>query len=107
KQNLTDWLDVTLVGGYDHPSNYSQESYNNVPGYSLDNPAGIQRLENAVGTFEALLPLFGQSFAPYAQYFANILQGELPESDVRQLGLVSGDYHFTKDLTAYDQSNFS
>lgn len=104
KQNLTDWLDVTLVGGYDHPSNNSQESYDNAPGLSLDNPAGIQRLETAVGTFQALL---GPAFAAYAPYFANILQGELPESDIKQLGLVSGDYHFTKDLTAYDQSNFS
>ncbi len=94
------------MGGYDRPSNYSQESYNNVPGLSLDTPQGIQTLETAVGTFKALLPLFGQSFAPYAQYFANIGQGELPESDVQELGLVSGQYHFTKDLTAYDQSDF-
>jgi iron complex outermembrane receptor protein len=106
KQNLTDWLDMTFVGGYDRPSNFSEESYNNVPSFSLDNPAGIQKLETAVGTFAALLPLFGQSFAPYAQYFANIGQGELPESDVRELGLVSGAYHFTKDLSAYDQSDF-
>ena len=106
KQNVTDWLDATFVGGYDRPSNYSQESYNNVPGLSLDTPAGIQTLETAAGTFAALLPLFGQSFAPYAPYFANIGQGELPESDIKELGLVSGNYRFTKDLTAYDQSNF-
>ncbi|HEY2444234.1 MAG TPA: TonB-dependent receptor plug domain-containing protein [Rhizomicrobium sp.] len=106
KQSLTDWLDMTLVGGYDRPSNFSQESYNNIPGLSLDNPAGIQKLEIAAGTFAALLPFFNNSFAPYAQYFANIGQGELPESDVKELGLVSGNYHFTKDLTAYDQSDF-
>jgi len=106
KQNIVDWLDATLVVGYDRPSNFSQESYNNVPGLSLDSPQGIQRLETAVGTFAALLPLFGESFAPYAQYFANIGQGELPVSLIQQLGLVSGNYRFTKDLTAYDQSNF-
>jgi outer membrane receptor protein involved in Fe transport len=106
KQSIVDWLDATLVVGYDRPSNFSQESYNNVPGLSLDSPQGIQRLETAVGTFAALLPLFGESFAPYAQYFANIGQGELPVSLIQQLGLVSGNYRFTKDLTAYDQSNF-
>src|SRR5438105_5869929 len=106
KQNIVDWLDGTLVVGYDRPANWSQESYNNVPGLSLDTPQGIQRLETAVGTFAALLPLFGQSFAPYEQYFANVGQGELPESQINQLGLVSGNYFFNKDLTAYDQSNF-
>jgi iron complex outermembrane receptor protein len=106
KQNVTDWLDATLVVGYDRPSNYSQESYNNVPGFSLDSPAGIQRLETAVGTFAALLPLFGESFTSYQQYFANIANGELPISQIKQLGLVSGNYNFTKDLTAYDQSDF-
>jgi iron complex outermembrane receptor protein len=106
KQNIVDWLDGTLVVGFDRPSNFSQESYNNVPGLSLDTPQGIQRLETAVGTFAALLPLFGESFAPYAQYFANIANGELPESLIKELGLVSGNYRFTKDLTAYDQSNF-
>lgn len=106
KQNIVDWLDSTLVVGYDRPSNFSQESYNNVPGLSLDSPAGIQRLETAIGTFQALLPLFGESFAPYAQYFANIANGEMPESLVKQLGLTSGNYFYTKDLTAYDQSNF-
>lgn len=106
KQNVTSWLDATFVGGYDRPSNYSQESYNNVPGLSLDSPQGIATLEKAVGTFQALLPLFGQSFAPYAPFFANIGQGELPVSEIRQLGLTSGNYTFTKDLTAYDQSDF-
>src|SRR5579871_421233 len=106
KQNVTDWLDATFVLGYDHPSNWSQESYNNVPGLSLDNPAGILKLETAIATFAALLPSFGESFAPYAQYFANIANGELPESEIKQLGLVSGNYFYTKDLTAYDQSNF-
>ena len=106
KQNIVDWLDATLVVGHDRPANWSQESYNNVPGLSLDTPQGIQKLETAVGTFAALLPLFGQSFAPYEQYFANIANGELPESLIKQLGLVSGNYFFNKDLTAYDQSNF-
>lgn len=103
KQNVTSWLDATFVGGYDHPSNSSQESYNNVPGLSLDTPAGIQTLETAVGTFAALV---GPEFAAYAPYFSGIPQGELPESEFKGLGLVSGDYHLTKDLTAYDQSDF-
>ncbi|HLY06396.1 MAG TPA: TonB-dependent receptor [Rhizomicrobium sp.] len=106
KQNVVNWLDATLVVGYDHPSNFSQESYNNVPGLTLDTPKGIQTLETAVGTFAALLPAFGESFAPYEQYFANIANGELPLSQIKQLGLVSGNYNFTKDLTAYDQSDF-
>ncbi|HEY6578581.1 MAG TPA: TonB-dependent receptor plug domain-containing protein [Rhizomicrobium sp.] len=106
KQNVTSWLDATFVGGYDRPSNYSEESYNNVPGLTLDTPQGIRTLETAVGTFQALLPLFGQSFAPYAPFFANIGEGELPISLTKQLGLASGDYNFTKNLTAYDQSDF-
>jgi outer membrane receptor protein involved in Fe transport len=106
KQNITSWLDATFVAGYDRPSNSSQESYNNVPGLSLDSPQGINTLETAVGTFAALLPAFGQSFAPYAPYFAGIGQGELPESLTKGLGVTSGNYTFTKDLTAYDQSDF-
>lgn len=106
KQNITNWLDATFVGGYDRPSNFSQESYTNAPGFSLNSPQGIQRLETAVATFQNLLPLFGQSFAPYAPYFAGIGQGELPESQIKQLGIVSGNYNLTKDLTPYDQSDF-
>ena len=106
KQNVTSWLDATFVGGYDRPSNFSQESYTNAPGFTLDTPQGIQTLETAVATFKNLLPLFGQSFAPYAPYFAGIGQGELPESEIKQLGLVSGNYNLTKDLTPYDQSDF-
>src|SRR5215469_5027797 len=106
KQNIVDWLDATLVVGYDRPSNFSQESYNNVPGLTLATPQGIQTLETAVGTFAALLPLFGESFTPYQQYFANIANGDLPVSQIKQLGLTSGFYNFTKNLTAYDQSNF-
>ena len=96
-------LDVTFVGGYDHPSNFSQESYTNAPGFSLDTPQGIQKLETAVGTLKALL---GPAFAPYAPYFAGIGQGELPESEIKQLGIVSGDYNLTKICTPYDQSDF-
>ncbi|HEX3666698.1 MAG TPA: TonB-dependent receptor [Rhizomicrobium sp.] len=103
KQNVTSWLDATFVGGYDRPSNFSQESYTNAPGFSLDSPQGIQTLETAVGTLQSLL---GPAFAPYAPYFAGIGQGELPESQIKQLGIVSGNYNLTKDLTPYDQSNF-
>jgi len=104
KQNVTNWLDATFVGGYDRPSNFSQESYTNAPGFTLDNPQGIQTLQTAVGTLQSLL---GPGFAPYAPYFAGIGQGELPESQIKQLGIVSGDYNLTKDLTPYDQSDFS
>ncbi|MGH6888909.1 MAG: TonB-dependent receptor [Rhizomicrobium sp.] len=106
RQNVTQWLDATFVGGFDHPSNLSQESYTNAPGFSLDTPQGIRTLETAVGTFEGLLPLFGQSFVPYAPFFQNIGEGELPQSQIRQLGLVSGNYGLTRDLTPYDQSDF-
>ncbi len=106
KQDIVSWLDATAIVGYDRPGNFSQESYNNVPSATFTNPANLQTLETAIGTFNALLPFFGGNPANYAQYFANVTKGELPESQINQLGLVSGHYSFTPDMSAYDQSNF-
>jgi len=52
---------------------------------------------------------FGASYAShYAPYFAhvpNMGQGELPISSTNNLGLVGGDYAFTPNAEAYDQSD--
>ncbi|HSM95649.1 MAG TPA: TonB-dependent receptor [Rhizomicrobium sp.] len=102
KQNLTDWLDSTLVVGYDRATTFSQESYNNVNGLTFD----PTRLAVAEGTFLGLLSaLGGPAYAAnYAPFFSH--PGELPVSKPGNLGLISGDIaKFTPQATAFDQSN--
>jgi len=102
KQNLTDWLDSTLVVGYDRATTFSQESYNNVNGLNFD-PV---RLATAEATFLGVLNAFGGPAyaANYAPFFSH--PGELPVSNPGNLGLISGDIaKYTPQATAFDQSN--
>jgi len=102
KQNVTSWLDSTLVVGFDRATTYSQESYNNVNGLNFD-PV---RLATAEGTFLGLMnALGGPAYAAhYAPFFS--VPGSLPVSNPGNLGLISGDIaKFTPQATAFDQSN--
>lgn len=104
KQNVTNWLDSTLVLGYDRASTYSRESYNNVNGLTFD----PTRLAVAEGTFLGLMnTLGGPAYAAnYAPFFSH--PGALPVSAPGHLGLISGDIEkFTPEATAFDQSNGS
>ena len=102
KQNVTSWLDSTLVLGFDRATTFSQESYNNVNGLTFD-PV---RLATSEGTFLGLLSgLAGPAYAAnYAPFFSH--PGELPVSAPGNLGLISGDIaKYTPQATAFDQSN--
>ena len=102
KQELADWLDATLVFGYDKNSVYSQESYNNVTGEPIDQT----RLAVAEGTLLGVLSTFGGPAyaALYAPYFSHT--GQLPISSTKNLGIISGAVQgYSSNATAYDQSD--
>jgi outer membrane receptor protein involved in Fe transport len=123
KQDITPWLKADLVFGYDHDSVFSEESYNNVPGNPIpqNNTAGaclssftayatggavgspnLQCAETAfLGTMTAIA---GPAYAAnYLQYFTH--PGELPISTTRGQGIVNGNYNFTPNAEAFDQSD--
>ncbi len=102
KQSWTSWLDSTVVAGYDREFVWSQESYNNVPGTTID----PMRLAVAEGTFNALIAGGGPAYvAAYAPYFS--VPGSLPQSNFSNLGVIGGDYTYTNSGAAFDQSNGS
>jgi outer membrane receptor protein involved in Fe transport len=103
KQNLTPWLDSTLVLGQDHNEVWSQESYNNVAGLTFD-PTKLATSEGtALFLFNALGgPAYAANFAPF--FLSH--PGELPESNTGRLGLISGNIHgYLPGATAFDQSD--
>ncbi|HEY1638016.1 MAG TPA: TonB-dependent receptor plug domain-containing protein, partial [Rhizomicrobium sp.] len=83
-QHLIDWLDSTLVLGWDGYKTWSQESYNNVAGLDFD----PTRLAVAEGTLlGTLAALGGPDYAAiYAPFFLSH-PGELPESGTSHLGI--------------------
>jgi len=123
RQTFTPWLDGVLILGYDHDSYFSQESYNNIPGDSLPVYTGAGGVPGAcaaalagspnlncaeavfLGTISALGTGFGNpNFANnYAPFFSH--PGELPISGVGNLGIIGGNYTFTPNAEAFDQSN--
>jgi iron complex outermembrane recepter protein len=126
-QTITPWLDATMILGYDHDTYLSQESYNNIPGEPLPSnttpgsvslpglpplPAsclasfgGAPSLQCAAGAFLTVAGAFGGPAyaAAYAPFFAN--PGQLPISSTHNLGIAGGDYSFTPNAEAYDQSD--
>jgi outer membrane receptor protein involved in Fe transport len=108
KQGITDWLDATLVGGYDHGFYNSKQSFTNALGPTLD-PAALAAAE---GTFDLLVGtpgLLGPNGSPalaaaYAPYFANA--GELPVSNFKNLGVSTNNINrYTSLLSANDQTS--
>jgi outer membrane receptor protein involved in Fe transport len=103
KQKLTDWVDSTLVIGWDKDTTWSQESYNNVAGLNFD----PTRLAVAEGTLLGVLGAFGPPGyeGVYAPYFTSH-PGELPESGTAHLGLTGGNIQaYLPGATAFDQSD--
>ena len=96
KQSWASWLDSTMVIGYDRGTVYSQESYNNIPGEAID----PLRLAIAEGTLAAFT---GPAFAHFAPFFA--VPGSVPVSGTTNLGTIGGNYTYSNELAAYDQSN--
>ncbi len=107
--HVLSWLDADLVLGYDHDSVLSQESYNNIPGEPI-NPATLATAEGAFETVAGTLAfLNGINPATYVGHYLPYfsMPGELPISSTQNLGITGGDYSFTPNSEAFDQSNGS
>ncbi|MBV8799686.1 MAG: TonB-dependent receptor plug domain-containing protein, partial [Alphaproteobacteria bacterium] len=109
KQKLADWLDATLVAGWDKNNVWSQESYNNIAGEPLDQArlGDWNAFTGAEGTLHYLLATFGgANYANiYAPYFTTV-PGSLPESGIQNLGITGSNIKaFLPNVSAYDQSN--
>jgi outer membrane receptor protein involved in Fe transport len=109
KQKLADWLEATLVGGWDKNNVWSQESYNNVAGEPFD-PARLgdwNAFTGAEGTLHGLLAaIAGSAYADiYAPYFTTV-PGSLPVSGIKNLGIIGGNIQaFLPTASAFDQSD--
>ncbi|SRR5579862_79206 len=117
KQKWTDWLDMTLVGGYADGSVTSQESYTNSPGQPFD-PI---KLFTSEATFEGVMAAYvagGLVPANYAQHYNYILNGfdlatftpgnngTLPTSATTNNGIIGGSIErYSNNPFAFDQSN--
>src|SRR5438045_1262487 len=103
RQHLADWLDSTLVLGWDGYKVWSQESYNNVAGLPFD----PNRLAVAEGTLLGLLTALGgpNYAAQYAPFFLSH-PGELPESGTAHMGITGGNIRaYLPSASAFDQSD--
>ena len=103
KQNLTDWLDATFVGGAAHGNYFNQQSYTNTFGPAL----GAANLAVAEGTFLGFLTSTGRPdlAASYAPFFTTV-PGQLPVSDTHNLGISSGAInHYSSNISSFDQAD--
>jgi outer membrane receptor protein involved in Fe transport len=127
QQNLTPWLDSTMIGGYDVNSYLTKESYNNIPGipFPTNNAPGIipagplagfpvscgaaalgapnlNCAENVfLGTLAAeVSPAYA---ANYGKYFA--VPGALPISGIGGFGLTGNNFSYIGANEGIDQDN--
>jgi iron complex outermembrane receptor protein len=102
KQNVTDWLDATAVGGYDHSSYFNQQSYTNTFGPPLNPASNPNNLATAEATFLGLVvPTRTADYAPFFQ-----VPGELPVSNFKNLGISSGNVNrYSSNLSSNDQAS--
>ncbi|HVZ90129.1 MAG TPA: TonB-dependent receptor [Rhizomicrobium sp.] len=119
KQRWSDWLDMTLVGGYADGKVVSQESYTNSPGAPFARGATPPSLDVSLATFQAVLDnyvglgLVPASYAdpvngPYAFILNPTFAGTLPTSNFTNNGIIGGSINrYTANPFAYDQSNGS
>ncbi len=126
KQKWTDWLDMTLVGGYGDGSVVSQESYTNSPGQPFNRGLGPCATPGATPTLDCSEAVFAQTIATYAlgglvpaSYadpingpYAFILNpkfaGTLPTSATTNNGIIGGSIErYSNNPFAFDQSNGS
>lgn len=118
-QTITPWLTGVLVGGYEHNSFSSVESYNNIPGTPLPSnttpaacAASVAGTPNVQCAASALLGFLTAAAGPgyaanFAPFFANAFSAnpQLPISDLKNLGITSGNYSFSSNEEASDQSD--
>jgi iron complex outermembrane recepter protein len=126
KQKWTDWLDMTLVGGYGDGSVVSQESYTNSPGQPFNRGFGPCATPGAAPTLDCSEAVFAQTIAAYAtgglvpaSYadpingpYSFILNpkfaGTLPTSATTNNGIIGGSIErYSNNPFAFDQSNGS
>jgi len=115
KQRWTDWLDMTLVGGYADGSVTSQESYTNSPGLPFDqvklgtSKFVLQSVLNAYVGGGLADPGYNDPInGPYAFILNPAFAGLLPTSNFTNNGIIGGDINrYTSNPFAYDQSNGS
>jgi len=123
KQKWSDWLDMTLVGGYADGTVTSQESYTNSPGQPFNRGAGLcgggttPTLDCSEGVFFQTLQayvaggLVPASYAdpingPYAFILNPATAGTLPTSNFTNNGVIGGSINrYSNNPFAYDQSN--
>jgi outer membrane receptor protein involved in Fe transport len=113
KQKITDWLDMTAVGGYADGSVLSQESYTNSPGRPFDpvllgtSEATLAAIIGVYSQIGLAAPYYGDTASgPYAFLFAH--PGMLPTSNFTNNGIIGGSINrYTANPFAYDQSNGS
>jgi iron complex outermembrane recepter protein len=119
KQKWTDWLDMTLVGGYADGDVTSQESYTNSPGTpfnrgscltppTLDCSEGV--LQSVIGAYVTagiVAPNYADPVnGPYAFLLNPLFTGTLPTSAPRNNGIIGGAIErYTNNPFAFDQSN--
>jgi iron complex outermembrane receptor protein len=127
KQKWTDWLDMTLVGGYADGSVVSQESYTNSPGQPFNrgagpcggNPAAAPTLDCSEGVFASVIGAYVQAGivapnyadpinGPYAFILNPKFAGTLPTSATTNNGIIGGSIErYSNNPFAFDQSNGS
>ena len=126
KQKISDWLDVTAVGGYADGSTLSQESYTNTPGQPFNRGAGPCVTPGAAPTLDCSEAVFAGTIAayagaglvpasyadpingPYAFILNPAFAGTLPTSNFTNNGIIGGSINrYTNNPFAYDQSNGS
>jgi iron complex outermembrane recepter protein len=125
KQKWTDWLDMTLVGGYADGNVTSQESYTNSPGQPFNRGAGLcgggttPTLDCSEGVFFQTIQAYAAgglvpaSYAdpingPYAFILNPALAGTLPTSNFTNNGIIGGSINrYSNNPFAYDQSSGS
>lgn len=126
KQKWTDWLDMTLVGGYADGSVISQESYTNSPGQPFNRGFGNCAVPGSGPTLDCSEAVFAGTIAayvgaglvpasyadpingPYAFILNPALAGTLPTSNFTNNGVIGGSINrYTNNPFAYDQSNGS
>lgn len=96
KQHWADWLDMTLVAGWQDTSVWSQASYNNIPGATFD----PLQLATSTGTFAALAP------TAHAAVIAPCGGAGLPLSGIGNNGITGGNsLGCFNNIFAYDQSD--
>lgn len=115
KQNWNDWLDMTVIAGFDKQDDVSQQAYTTSPGsdYSAFAPSptqaflcgffGVPGCTSRVAAAQQIFGLIAGNTTSYNTYYAGHI-GELPMSGVGNNGIVGLNIaKYTDHDSAYDQ----